>query len=119
MRLNANISSLSWNYIPLKPYICTSPENIKSVESRCIIKKEPVLSRVNNRTSPLLLTLDAMPINIYVIKYNRKKPSNRSINNFRVLIVNKCSRIVKNLLFQCRYACVCVCVCVRPEAINN
>ena len=98
MHLNANISSLSWNYIPLKPYIHTSPENIKSVESRCIIKKEPVLSRVNNRTSPLLLTLDAMPINIYVIKDNRKK----SINTLKLFIdlldVNKCSRIVKNLL---------------------
>ena len=33
-----------------------------------------------------------------MIKDNREKPSNRSINNFRVLIVIKCSTIDKNLL---------------------
>ena len=44
------------------------------------------------------LATSYMAINIYVIKDNRKKPSNRSINNFRVLVVVKCSRLDKNLL---------------------
>ena len=50
-------------------------------ETRCIEKKN----------------LLAMATNFHVIKDNRKNPSNKSINNVRVLILIKCSRRDKNL----------------------